>query len=116
MEYAHWVEEQQKKISELRSILLSNTSEMELQLVVENVLSHYYELFRMRAEVAKADVFYLLSGMWRTSLERFFLWIGGFRPSELINVILWPLPLKLKMINETQFHRFLLFAGSNATT
>ncbi|XP_019154840.1 PREDICTED: transcription factor TGA7-like isoform X2 [Ipomoea nil] len=89
MEYAHWVEEQQKKISELRSILLSNTSsDVELQLVIENVLNHYYELFRMRAEVAKADVFYLLSGMWRTSLERFFLWIGGFRPSELINAVM----------------------------
>nr|GME17997.1 transcription factor TGA1-like [Ipomoea batatas] len=86
---SHYQNGNQKKISELRSILLSNTSsDVELQLVVENVLNHYYELFRMRAEVAKADVFYLLSGMWRTSLERFFLWIGGFRPSELINAVM----------------------------
>jgi len=40
----------------------------------------------MKADAAKADVFFLMSGMWRTSTERFFQWIGGFRPSELLNV------------------------------
>ncbi|XP_015071682.1 transcription factor TGA4-like isoform X1 [Solanum pennellii] len=88
IEYSHWVEEQQKKNAELRSILQSPVSDMELQLLVENVLSHYFNLFRMKADAAKADVFYLMSGMWRTSVERFFLWIGGFKPSELINVVM----------------------------
>lgn len=87
MEYSHWVEEQQKMNAELRSILQSPVSDMDLQLLVENVLSHYFNLFRMKAEAAKADVFYLMSGMWRTSVERFFIWIGGFKPSELINVV-----------------------------
>ncbi|CAN4122195.1 unnamed protein product [Withania somnifera] len=77
-----------KKNAELRSILQSPVSDMELQLLVENVLSHYVNLFRMKADAAKADVFYLMSGMWRTSVERFFLWIGGFKPSELINVVM----------------------------
>ncbi|XP_031492295.1 transcription factor TGAL6-like isoform X2 [Nymphaea colorata] len=34
------------------------------------------------------------TGMWRTSAERFFLWIGGFRPSELLKILrpqLYPL-------------------------
>ncbi|XP_059286464.1 transcription factor TGA7-like isoform X1 [Lycium ferocissimum] len=88
MEYSQWVEEQQKKNVELRNILQSHVSEMELQLLVETVLNHYYNLFRMKADAAKADVFYLMSGMWRTSVERFFLWIGGFKPSELINVVM----------------------------
>lgn len=86
MEYSLWVEEQQKKNVELRNILQSHVTEMELQLLVETVLNHYYNLFRMKADAAKADVFYLMSGMWRSSVERFFLWIGGFKPSELINV------------------------------
>ncbi|CAN4096658.1 unnamed protein product [Withania somnifera] len=72
MEYSLWVEEQQKKNVELRNILQCQVSEMELQLLVETA--------------AKADVFYLMSGIWRISVERFFLWIGGFKPSELINV------------------------------
>ncbi|KAK4374398.1 hypothetical protein RND71_005075 [Anisodus tanguticus] len=88
MEYSLWVEEQQKKNAELRNILQSHVSEMELQLLVETVLNHYYNLFRMKADAAKADVFYLMSGMWRTSVERFFLWLGGFKPSELINVVM----------------------------
>ncbi|KAI9125054.1 hypothetical protein K1719_003670 [Acacia pycnantha] len=36
---------------------------------------------------AKVDVFYVLFGMWKTTTERFFLWIGGFRPSELLKVL-----------------------------
>ncbi|EOA21028.1 hypothetical protein CARUB_v10001361mg [Capsella rubella] len=59
MEYGHWVEEQNRQICELRT-----------------------------STAAKIDVFYVMSGMWKTSAERFFLWIGGFRPSELLKVLL----------------------------
>ena len=88
MEYAHWVEEQQMHNCELRKVLQAHISDMELRILVENGLNHYYHLFRMKAEAAKADVFYLISGTWRTSVEGFFLWLGGFRPSELLNVML----------------------------
>lgn len=57
-------------------------------MLVEHGMSHYFRLFRMKSAAAKADVFYLMSGMWRSSAERFFHWIGGFRPSELLTVIL----------------------------
>ena len=86
MEYGHWVDEQQRKTSELRNLLQSPISDLELEMVVDNLLNHYHDLFRMKADAAKADVFYLVSGVWRTSVERFFQWIGGFRPSELVNV------------------------------
>ncbi|CAM8964506.1 unnamed protein product [Rhodiola kirilowii] len=33
---------------------------------------------------ARTDVFHLITGMWATPSERCFLWMGGFRPSELI--------------------------------
>ncbi|CAK7347071.1 unnamed protein product [Dovyalis caffra] len=88
MEYGHWVEEQLKQVSELRNALQAHTSDIELRMLVENGLNHYNNLFRMKADAAKADVFYLISGKWRTSVERFFLWIGGFRPSELLNVLM----------------------------
>ncbi|KAK4799652.1 hypothetical protein SAY86_025017 [Trapa natans] len=61
---------------------------MELQILVENGLKHYSQLFRMKATAAKADVFYVMSGLWKTSSERFFLWIGGFRPSDLLKVLM----------------------------
>ncbi|KAK4804041.1 hypothetical protein SAY86_003858 [Trapa natans] len=87
MEYGHWVEEQHRKICELRSALQAQVGDAELRILVDNSLKHYQDLFGMKAEVAKVDVFYLMSGIWRTSAERFFQWIGGFRPSELLNVL-----------------------------
>ncbi|KAJ8762875.1 hypothetical protein K2173_023004 [Erythroxylum novogranatense] len=88
MEYGHWVEEQHKQIIELRTALQCHITDLELRILVENGINHYNNLFRMKTDAAKADVFYLVSGKWRTSVERFFLWIGGFRPSELLNVIM----------------------------
>lgn len=88
IEYGHWVEEQNRHSSDLRKALQANVSDVELRILVEGGLNHYYSLFRIKADAAKADVFYLMSGMWRTSVERFFLWIGGFRPSELLNILM----------------------------
>ncbi|XP_019083430.1 PREDICTED: transcription factor TGA7-like isoform X2 [Camelina sativa] len=88
MEYSHWLEEQSRRVSEIRIALQSHISDIELRMLVESCLNHYANLFRMKSNAAKADVFYLISGMWRTSTERFFQWIGGFRPSELLNVVM----------------------------
>ncbi|KAJ9177658.1 hypothetical protein P3X46_012852 [Hevea brasiliensis] len=87
MEYGHWLEEQNKNICDLRTALNAHISDFELRILVDTGINHYSELFRMKATAAKADVFYLMSGMWKSSAERFFLWIGGFRPSELLKVL-----------------------------
>ncbi|PKU74329.1 Transcription factor TGA1 [Dendrobium catenatum] len=87
MEYGHWVEEQNRQICELRAALQTHVSEIELQMLVDTGMNHYFDLFRIKAIAAKSDVFYLMSGLWRTASERFFLWIGGFRPSELLKVL-----------------------------
>ncbi|XP_031263561.1 transcription factor TGA1-like [Pistacia vera] len=87
MEYGHWVEEQNKQTCELRCALQAHISDIELHILVEGGMSHYFELFRMKSIAAKADVFYVMSGMWKTAAERFFFWIGGFRPSELLKVL-----------------------------
>ena len=89
MEYAHWVEKQKRQICELRAALQARISDIELRILVESGISHYEDLFHIKSIAAKSDVFYLMSGMWKTSAERFFLWIGGFRPSELLKVINW---------------------------
>lgn len=87
MEYGHWVEEQNKQICELRNALNTHITDVELRILVDSGMKHYFDLFQLKAGAAKADVFYLMSGMWKTSAERFFLWIGGFRPSELLKVL-----------------------------
>jgi len=85
-EYARWLEEQNRQINELRAAVNSHASDTELRMIVDGILAHYDEIFRLKGVAAKADVFHLLSGMWKTPAERCFLWLGGFRSSELLKV------------------------------
>ncbi|KAH0841420.1 hypothetical protein HID58_092251 [Brassica napus] len=56
MEYGHWIQEQNKQICELRTVLQGQVSDVELRLLVENGMKHYFDLFRMKSAAAKADV------------------------------------------------------------
>ncbi|XP_022764712.1 transcription factor TGA2-like [Durio zibethinus] len=87
VEYARWLEEQNRQINELRTAVNSHASESELRIIVDGVMAHYDEIFRLKSNAAKADVFHLLSGMWKTPAERCFLWLGGFRSSELLKLL-----------------------------
>ncbi|XP_055804920.1 TGACG-sequence-specific DNA-binding protein TGA-2.1-like [Solanum dulcamara] len=86
-EYSRWLEEHNKHINELRTAVNSHASDPELRSIVNNVTAHYDEVFRVKGNAAKADVFHVLSGMWKTPAERCFMWIGGFRPSELLKLL-----------------------------
>lgn len=87
VEYARWLEEQNKQINELRAAVNSHVGGSELRTIVESVTAHFDDIFRLKGIAAKADVFHILSGMWKTPAERCFLWIGGFRSSELLKLI-----------------------------
>ena len=87
MDYARWLDEHQRFISDLRSAVNSHLDDKELCLLVDGVMSHYNDVFRLKSIAAKCDVFHILSGMWKTPAERCFMWLGGFRPSELLKVI-----------------------------
>ncbi|XP_074295455.1 transcription factor TGA4-like [Silene latifolia] len=88
IQYRQWVEEQMKQVSELRNALNTHKSDSELQILVDTSIKHYADLFQLKAAAAKADVFYLMSGMWTTSSERVFLWLGGVRPSGFLKILL----------------------------
>ncbi|XP_078435384.1 transcription factor TGA2.3-like [Wolffia australiana] len=88
VEYARWLEEHNKKINELRAAVNSHASDNDLRGIVDSIMAHYDEVFRMKGVAAKADVFHILSGMWKTPAERCFLWLGGFRPSELLKLLI----------------------------
>ncbi|XP_078173395.1 transcription factor TGA2.3-like [Carex rostrata] len=87
MEYARWLEEHNRKINELRTAVNAHASDTDLRAIVDAIMSHYDEIFRLKGIAAKADVFHVLSGMWKTPAERCFLWLGGFRPSELLKLL-----------------------------
>lgn len=86
-EYARWIDEHNKLIGELRSAVNAHADDSELRTVVDNVTAHFDDIFRLKGTAAKADIFHVLSGMWKTPVERCFLWIGGFRSSELLKVL-----------------------------
>ncbi|KAL2562759.1 hypothetical protein AAZV13_20G155400 [Glycine max] len=54
----------------------------------EKLMKHYFELFEMKTSAANLDVFSVVSAIWCTTAERNLLWIGGFRPSQLLQAIL----------------------------
>ncbi|KAL4273170.1 hypothetical protein GQ457_13G011490 [Hibiscus cannabinus] len=88
MEYARWLEEHHRLMCELRAAVQEHLPENELRMFVDNCLAHFDEIMNLKGMVAKTDVFHLVSGMWKTPAERCFMWIAGFRPSDLIKVIL----------------------------
>ncbi|KAJ1385285.1 hypothetical protein SESBI_41801 [Sesbania bispinosa] len=87
MDYAHWVDEHQRLLNDLRSALNSQMGDNELNVLVDGVMAHYDELFRLKSIGAKADVFHMLYGPWKTPVERCFMWLGGFRSSELLKIV-----------------------------
>ncbi|KAL7097732.1 hypothetical protein ACP275_10G161800 [Erythranthe tilingii] len=87
VEYGRWMEEQNRQINELRAAVNSHAGDTELRSVVETVTAHFNDIFRLKGNAAKADAFHMLSGMWKTPAERCFMWIGGFRPSELLKLL-----------------------------
>ncbi|KAJ1699213.1 hypothetical protein LUZ63_007725 [Rhynchospora breviuscula] len=87
IEYARWLEEQNKQINELRAAVNAHAGDTDLRSIVEGIMAHYDEIFRLKGIAAKADVFHILSGMWKTPAERCFLWLGGFRSSELLKLL-----------------------------
>ncbi|XVF75861.1 hypothetical protein PTKIN_Ptkin13bG0221100 [Pterospermum kingtungense] len=88
MEYVRWLEEHHRRMCELRAAVQEHLPENELSIFVDNCLAHFDEMMNLKGVVAKTDVFHLVSGMWKTPAERCFMWIGGFRPSELIKIVL----------------------------
>ncbi|GLT34484.1 hypothetical protein SLA2020_089940 [Shorea laevis] len=87
MEYAHWLDEHQRLITDLRLAVSSQMGDNELRLLVDGVMAHYDEVFRLKNIGTKTDVFHMLSGMWKTPAERCFMWLGGFRSSELLKIL-----------------------------
>ncbi|XP_071926003.1 transcription factor HBP-1b(c38)-like isoform X2 [Coffea arabica] len=87
MDYARWLDEHQRMINDLRTAVSSQLGDNELRLLVDGVMSHYDEIFRLKDIGTKSDVFHMLSGMWKTPAERCFMWLGGFRSSEILKIL-----------------------------
>ncbi|XP_062203984.1 transcription factor TGAL4-like [Phragmites australis] len=88
VEHARWLDDHGRRMAELHGALHAHLPDGDLRAIVDDTLTHYDELFRLKAAVAKSDVFHLITGMWASPAERCFLWMGGFRPSDLLKTLL----------------------------
>ncbi|XP_022851401.1 transcription factor TGA9-like isoform X2 [Olea europaea var. sylvestris] len=84
MEYARWLDDEHRHMSELRTALQAHLSDGDLRVIADKYIAHYDELFCLKEVAVVSDVIHLYTGMWTTPAERCFLWMGGFRPSDLI--------------------------------
>lgn len=87
MEYERWLEEDNRHMSEIRTGLQAHLSDNDLRLIVDGYIAHFDEVLRLKAVAAKADVFHLIIGTWMSPAERCFIWMAGFRPSDLIKIL-----------------------------
>uniref|UniRef100_A0A0D9WP39 DOG1 domain-containing protein n=1 Tax=Leersia perrieri TaxID=77586 RepID=A0A0D9WP39_9ORYZ len=87
MEYARWLDDHQRHINDLRVAMNAPIGDDDLRVLVDGVMAHYDHVFRLKGLATKIDVFHVLSGMWLSPAERFFMWLGGFRSSELLKVL-----------------------------
>ncbi|XP_026426010.1 transcription factor TGA2.3-like isoform X1 [Papaver somniferum] len=88
MEYTRWLDEDHRHLTELRSALHSQLQDGDLRMILDGYLAHYDEIFHLKIDAAKCDAFHLINGMWTTPAERCFLWMGGFRPSDILKIVL----------------------------
>ncbi|URD92241.1 hypothetical protein MUK42_01115 [Musa troglodytarum] len=88
MEYMRWLEEHHRLMCELRAAVQEHQSENHLRVFVDSCLAHHDQMVNLKNIVIRSDVFHLISGVWMTPAERCFMWMGGFRPSELIKMLM----------------------------
>nr|XP_043637277.1 bZIP transcription factor TGA10-like [Erigeron canadensis] len=88
MEYARWLEDYHRQMCELQAAVQEHLPENELRIYVDNCIARIDDVMNLKSIVAKSDVFHIMSGTWKTPAERCFMWIGGFRPSEIIKIVL----------------------------
>ncbi|CAN6330559.1 unnamed protein product [Urochloa humidicola] len=88
VEYARWLDDHSQRMTELNGALHAHLPDGDLRAIVDDTLTHHDELFQLKAVAAKSDVFHLITGVWATPAERCFLWMGGFKPSDLLKTLL----------------------------
>ncbi|XP_057549992.1 protein DOG1-like 3 [Amaranthus tricolor] len=95
--FDNWLILQKRSLDELRSAAKAypeliiteshNESTQKLAELVNRVMSHYKNYYRVKSESMKQNALQMLSATWRSNLESAFLWIGGWRPSMAFHLL-----------------------------
>ncbi|KAM3302231.1 protein DOG1-like 4 [Capsicum chacoense] len=88
--YRTWFEQLKDVVRQLSQVPrpLTNDQQHELyQQLVQKVMSHYHEFYRVKSLAAKNDILTIFAAPWATSLERSLHWIAGWRPTTAYHLI-----------------------------
>ncbi|CAK9325268.1 unnamed protein product [Citrullus colocynthis] len=90
--YATWFDHLHRLIDQLSSTATAvksnhNSSSADLARLVEAVMSHYSDYYRVKSVAAERDPLSVFSAPWATSLERSLHWIAGWRPTTTFHLI-----------------------------
>jgi transcription factor TGA len=73
--------------NDLRVALAVQMCDSNLSMLVDAVMAHYDQAFQLKSLATWSDVFHVMSGMWLSPVEQFFMWLGEFRPSEVLKAV-----------------------------
>ncbi|XP_071733095.1 transcription factor HBP-1b(c38)-like [Rutidosis leptorrhynchoides] len=82
--YSNWSEEHHRLIFNLRKATMITFDASTVMPVVDVIFSHYNEFFRMKQSAANIHNFSIIDGCWMPPTPRSIMWIGGFRPYDII--------------------------------
>ncbi|XP_071739923.1 TGACG-sequence-specific DNA-binding protein TGA-2.1-like [Rutidosis leptorrhynchoides] len=86
-QYNDWFVEHHQRILHLRRRLIGEFVEDDILPIVENILSQFYTIFNIKKNAAKVDVFSILYGTWMSPAHLSTMWVGGFRPTDMLKLI-----------------------------
>ncbi|XP_011075022.1 protein DOG1-like 3 [Sesamum indicum] len=85
--YIRWKEKQNLHLHDLITTATKPSPSSSFPALVDRVISHYEEYYRVKSKSIKTDVLLILSAPWKTGLEVAFNWVGGWRPSAAFHLL-----------------------------
>lgn len=86
--YEQWFVQLFHLLDQLKQALrYQPTTEEHQDQLVQKVMSHYFEYYRIKSLATKQDVLSVFSAPWSTSLERSLHWITGWRPTTAFHLV-----------------------------
>ncbi|OIT00192.1 PREDICTED: protein DOG1-like 4 [Nicotiana attenuata] len=88
--YETWFEQLKGMVHQLNQAPKPATNDQNHELhqqLVQKVMSHYSEYYRVKSLAAKNDILSVFYAPWCTSLERSLHWIAGWRPTTAFHLI-----------------------------
>ncbi|CAO2833876.1 unnamed protein product [Amaranthus hypochondriacus] len=76
----NWLDHQQAYLNQLVEIKYSTETANKQQLI-KKLHSHYANYYEEKSKIIWDDTILLFSPPWLTTLEKTFLWVGGFKPT-----------------------------------